>query len=75
MQEIRLKLTEQEQLFRQYSENLEEKLEQMKSEYFELANAQTSARNEISFLEQQKCKRLKRAALNKIQRAIRPTAP
>ncbi len=26
----------------------------MKSEYFELANAQTSARNEISFLEQQK---------------------
>ncbi len=54
VQEIRLKLTEQEQLFRQYSENLEEKLEQMKSEYFELANAQTSARNEISFLEQQK---------------------
>ncbi|MCG3056468.1 hypothetical protein KZ287_30325, partial [Escherichia coli] len=37
-----------------YSENLDEQLEQLKSEYFELANAQTASRNEIAFLEQQK---------------------
>ncbi|TYR82834.1 chromosome segregation protein SMC [Priestia megaterium] len=52
--QMRAQVHEQEKLFAQYSENLDETLEQLKSEYFELANAQTSSRNEIAFLEQQK---------------------
>ncbi|OZT11652.1 chromosome segregation protein SMC [Priestia aryabhattai] len=50
----REEVAEQERLFATYSENLDEQLEQLKSEYFELANAQTASRNEIAFLEQQK---------------------
>lgn len=46
-------LTEKQTLFATYSENLEEKLETLKSDYFELLNEQTSARNEKTFLEQQ----------------------
>jgi chromosome segregation protein len=53
VQNLKQTLEEKQTLFAAYSENLEEKLEQMKSDYFELLNEQTSARNEKSFLEQQ----------------------
>jgi chromosome segregation protein len=51
--EMKEALQEKQALFATYSENLEGKLEQLKSDYFELLNEQTSARNEQTFLEQQ----------------------
>ncbi|MFC3882604.1 chromosome segregation protein SMC [Bacillus songklensis] len=51
--EMKQALQEKQSLFATYSENLEGKLEQLKSDYFELLNEQTSARNEKAFLEQQ----------------------
>ncbi|MBM7701835.1 chromosome segregation protein SMC [Metabacillus iocasae] len=53
VKEMKVALEEKQRLFIQYSENLSEKLEQLKSEYFELLNEQTSSRNEMVFLEQQ----------------------
>lgn len=53
VKEMKQALAEKQSLFAAYSENLEEKLETLKSDYFELLNEQTSARNEKTFLEQQ----------------------
>lgn len=50
---IKLQLTEKQQLFSTYDQNMEEMIEGLKSEYFELLNEQASARNEISYIDEQ----------------------
>jgi chromosome segregation protein len=47
------KVKEKNQALSGYSENVEEEIEQLKSDYFELLNEQASVRNELQFLEDQ----------------------
>ncbi|MBP1079986.1 chromosome segregation protein SMC [Bacillus capparidis] len=52
-EEIRLLLKEKQHSLSLYSENIEGKIEQVKSDYFELLNDQASIRNELQFIEDQ----------------------
>ncbi len=51
--ELARKVKEKNQALSGYSENVEEEIEQLKSDYFELLNEQASVRNELQFLEDQ----------------------
>ncbi|MCD7033810.1 chromosome segregation protein SMC [Metabacillus sp. GX 13764] len=53
VKELRKQLKEKEAAFKSHDFNIEEEIERLKSEYFELLNSQTSARNEISYIEDQ----------------------
>ncbi|WP_226665736.1 chromosome segregation protein SMC [Metabacillus litoralis] len=53
LQSIKLQLAEKQKLFSTYDQNMEEMIEALKSEYFELLNEQASARNEISYIDEQ----------------------
>ncbi|PMC38408.1 chromosome segregation protein SMC [Bacillus sp. UMB0899] len=50
---IKKDLTEKQKLALSYDQNIEELIEELKSEYFELLNEQATARNEISYLNEQ----------------------
>ncbi|MCY7793381.1 chromosome segregation protein SMC, partial [Bacillus haynesii] len=51
--ELARQVKEKNQALSGYSENVEEEIEQLKSDYFELLNEQASVRNELQFLEDQ----------------------
>ncbi|GKU82441.1 chromosome segregation protein SMC [Niallia sp. NCCP-28] len=51
--QIEKKLKKNEQNLQLYSENLEEKLETLKSDYFELLSEQAAAKNESNYIKQQ----------------------
>lgn len=53
LQTIKDQLAEKQQLMTSYDQNIEEMIEGLKSEYFELLNEQASARNEIHYIEEQ----------------------
>lgn len=50
---IKDQLAEKQQLMTTYDQNIEEMIEGLKSEYFELLNVQASARNEIHYIDEQ----------------------
>ncbi|MDF0725217.1 chromosome segregation protein SMC [Cytobacillus sp. S13-E01] len=50
---IKASLKDKQALFSAYDQNIEEKLEDLKSEYIELLNRQASSRNELSYLQDQ----------------------
>ncbi|MBO1510442.1 chromosome segregation protein SMC [Metabacillus bambusae] len=50
---IQDQLAEKQQMMTSYDQNIEELIEGLKSEYFELLNEQATARNEINYLEEQ----------------------
>lgn len=53
VKDLAKRLKEKTQALSVYSENVEEEIEQLKSDYFELLNEQASLRNELQFLEDQ----------------------
>lgn len=53
LKDIKHQLAEKQKLFSTYDQNMEELIEGLKSEYFELLNEQASARNEISYIDEQ----------------------
>ncbi|WP_299087083.1 chromosome segregation protein SMC [uncultured Metabacillus sp.] len=53
LQAIQDQLTEKQQQMTTYDQNIEELIESLKSEYFELLNEQAAARNEIHYIDEQ----------------------
>ncbi|MFC4320212.1 chromosome segregation protein SMC [Litchfieldia salsa] len=53
IEELRGSLKENQSLLSVYDENIDEKLEHLKSEYVESLNKQASAKNELSYIQQQ----------------------
>ncbi|KKI92576.1 chromosome segregation protein SMC [Bacillus sp. SA1-12] len=53
LQTIQDQLTEKQQIMTTYDQNIEELIEGLKSEYFELLNEQAAARNEIHYIDEQ----------------------
>ncbi|MBZ5749842.1 chromosome segregation protein SMC [Metabacillus rhizolycopersici] len=53
VQSIKEQLAEKQALISSFNQNVEETIEGLKSEYFELLNEQASARNEIQYLDEQ----------------------
>ncbi|NPC92546.1 chromosome segregation protein SMC [Bacillus sp. WMMC1349] len=53
VKEIKKQVKDKNQALSMYSENVEEEIEQLKSDYFELLNEQASIRNELQFIEDQ----------------------
>ena len=52
-EQFQLGLTERQQQLELYSEDIEEKIESLKSDYIELLNQQASAKNELTYIGQQ----------------------
>ncbi|WP_078547186.1 chromosome segregation protein SMC [Litchfieldia alkalitelluris] len=50
---VKMQLTKQQALLSSYDQNIESKIENLKSEYVELLNKQASSKNEIGYIEQQ----------------------
>lgn len=50
---LKEQLQEKQTLLSTYDQNIEEKIESLKSEYFELLNGQAQARNEITYIDDQ----------------------
>lgn len=57
---LKKQLKENQSALEAHESNLEEEIERLKSEYFELLNSQTAAKNEISYIEDQLLQQSKR---------------
>lgn len=53
VKQLRAQVKEKQQALSLHNENVEEKIEQLKSDYFELLNSQASIRNELQLLDDQ----------------------
>lgn len=53
VKQLEQQLKEKQTLFASYDQNIEEKIETLKSDYFELLNKQTSFRNEVTYIKDQ----------------------
>lgn len=51
--DLKKQLQEKQTLLSTYDQNIEEKIESLKSEYFDLLNAQAQARNEMTYIDDQ----------------------
>lgn len=53
MKRLNAQVKEKQQALSLHNENVEDKIEQLKSDYFELLNSQASIRNELQLLDDQ----------------------
>jgi chromosome segregation protein len=53
VKKLQAQLKEKQEKLQLYNENIDEKIDSLKSEYFDLLNSQTGAKNEIKYIDQQ----------------------